>query len=269
MKRILAFLLICLALSCARQNPDPADPEVPVEPVDPEQTVTPVMYQINCLGQPQITRSELALSDEIVKADIKVDVSKTYQTVDGYGASITGSTAYNLLKMTAENRHAFLVEMFDKKEGIGSSLVRVTIGSSDLALESYTWCDKEGLENFGPSEIDKRDLIPILHEIYEINPDLKIIAAPWSPPVWMKVDKNGKPHNKFYSGFLGEQYYQDFAQYLVKWVQYMKEEGFNIVGISAQNELTMNGTPWPASTREPSRGSLYTRLCARRWKKPG
>ena len=39
---------------------------------------------------------------------VNLDFDKTYQTVDGFGAAITGATSYNLMQMTPENRTAFL-----------------------------------------------------------------------------------------------------------------------------------------------------------------
>ena len=63
---------------------------------------------------------------------VRIDPSTTWQTVDGFGAAITGATSYNLMQMTQEARTAFLKEMFDPRTGIGSSLIRVPIGSSEF-----------------------------------------------------------------------------------------------------------------------------------------
>ncbi|MDE5955486.1 MAG: glucosylceramidase, partial [Bacteroidales bacterium] len=101
--------------------------------------------------------------------------------VEGFGLAITTATAFNLLKMTPEDRTAFLTETFSKENGAGSSLIRVSIGASDFCLkDNYTWCDAKGLENFAVHQEDRDFLFPVLKEIYAINPDVKIIGSPWS-----------------------------------------------------------------------------------------
>lgn len=182
---------------------------------------------------------------------VKLQPSEQYQTVDGFGCAITGSTCYNLLKMTKEDRTAFLKETFDPETGVGSSMVRVAIGSSDFGLDEYTWCDTPGMENFAPHTLDKRDVFPILKEIYEINPDVRIIGSPWSAPRWMKrAVSNDGDHYEWTSGRLKPECYQDYADYFVKWIQTMEAEGFKIYGITPQNEPLNHGNsmsmymPW-------------------------
>ncbi len=126
---------------------------------------------------------------------IFVDDTKKFQTMDGFGAAITGSTCYNLLKMTAQDRAALLKETFDPVQGMGYSYIRIAMGCSDFSMEEYTHCDSVGIENFAIHELDKRDLFPILKEILAINPKVKIMSSPWTPPIWMKVNnlKECKP----------------------------------------------------------------------------
>ncbi len=185
--------------------------------------------------------------------NVRYDKKKLGAEVDGFGLAITTATCYNLLRMSQEDRTAFLTEVFSKTEGVGSSLIRVAIGASDFCLkEEYTWCDKEGLENFAVHNEDKTYLFPVLKEIYAINPDVKIIASPWSAPKWMKCQMPGgndwnaamfnqpvteeKPHDKWTGGRLRPSCYQTYAEYFVKWVQTMEAEGFDIFALTMQNE---------------------------------
>jgi len=167
----------------------------------------------------------------------------TYQEMEGFGAAITGSSAYNLLKMTPENRTKLLKEAFDPEEGYGYSYIRVSIGASDFSLDEYTYCDTPGIENFAMHEYDKRDLFPILKEILKINPKVKILASPWTCPKWMKVDnlKDLKPFDSWTSGQLNPKYYKDYATYFVKYIQAMNEAGFEIESITIQNEPLNRG----------------------------
>ncbi len=185
----------------------------------------------------------LTPNKETTQATITLKPDQKFQLVDGFGSAITGSTCYNLLKMSAEDRKNFLVETFSTTEGFGQSYIRVPIGCSDFSLSEYTCCDKEGIENFALTEEDTKYLIPILKEILSINPDIQIIGSPWTPPRWMKVNnlKELKPHNDWRGGHLNPKYYQDYATYFVKWIQAMERNGIDIDAITIQNEPLNRG----------------------------
>ena len=173
---------------------------------------------------------------------ITINDATKYQTIDGWGPAITGSSCYNLLLMTQSDRTALLREVFDPEEGMGYSFIRISIGCSDFSLTEYTCCDEKGIENWKFPELDERDLLPILKEIYAINPGVKIVAAPWTCPKWMKIKTgSNEPHDKWTSGRLNPDYYDDYATYFVKWVQYMESKGFPIYAVSPQNEPLNHG----------------------------
>lgn len=178
-----------------------------------------------------------------IETTITIDPKQRYQQIDGFGAAITGSTCYNLLKMSQANRTKLLKESFDPVNGMGFSYIRISIGCSDFSLDEYTCCDTPGIDNFAIHDLDKRDLFPILKEILAINPNLKILASPWTCPRWMKVNNliDKQPFNSWTSGQLNPTYYQDYATYFVKYVQAMKQAGFNIDAITIQNEPLNRG----------------------------
>ncbi len=166
--------------------------------------------------------------------------SDEYQTIDGFGAALTVSSCYNLLRMDAENRTAFLKQMFDPESGVGSSLIRVCIGGSDFSWDygdsglspdgRFTWCDTEGMSNFAPHPMDVKYVVPVLKEIYAINPAVKVIGSPWTAPQWMK-------ENYSWTGsHLRKDRYADYAQYFVKWIQYMQDQGADIYAVTPENE---------------------------------
>lgn len=183
-------------------------------------------------------------------------------SVDGFGLAVTTASAYNLLKMSKEDRTKFLTDLFSPEKGAGSSLIRVSIGASDFCLnDNYTWCDEEGLENFAVAAEDRNWLFPVLKEIYAINPDVKIIGSPWSCPKWMKGGgswgyegyDNGileKDWPNWTSGRLKPSCYAAYAEYFVKWIQTMEAEGFDIHAVTIQNEPLNHGNsmsmymPW-------------------------
>lgn len=174
---------------------------------------------------------------------IKLDPSVTFQQIDGFGAAFTGSTCYNLMQMPASKRNELLKETFDTKEGMGYSYIRISIGCSDFSLSEYTYCDTPGIENFAIQEEETAYIFPVLREIQAINPDVKIMASPWTPPRWMKVNNLSelKPYNSWTSGQLNPKYYQDYATYFVKYIHAMAKEGFEIESVTIQNEPLNRG----------------------------
>lgn len=230
MNALLSLLLLALSACQDAVRPEP-------EPVA-EATV----YTTSAGGL-RLAESKIPLMRPSTAAAYRVlPTGKTFQTVDGFGLAITQASCYNLLKMSPADRTAFLTEVFDRERGMGSSLIRVCIGGSDFSMDEFTWCDEPGLEHFAVHPLDEQYLFPILDEIYAINPAVKIIASPWSAPLWMKVGEDGKtPHSQWYAGHLGEAYYQDYAQYFVRWIREMQRRGYDILAVTLQNEPLNRG----------------------------
>lgn len=170
-------------------------------------------------------------------AFIDVDSTQTFQTVDGFGFTLTGGSAALINQMSASAKAALLQELFSTTNAasIGISYLRLSIGASDLNATVFSYDDMptgqtdEILAHFSLNN-DKTDLIPLLKEIIAINPAIKIIAAPWSAPVWMKDNGLSK------GGSLKPEYYQAYANYFVKYIQAMSAEGITIKAITPQNE---------------------------------
>ncbi|MBC6612492.1 glucosylceramidase [Hymenobacter sp. BT507] len=170
-------------------------------------------------------------------ATIEVDDNQKFQSIDGFGYCLTGGSATLLHQMGQAERTALLKELFDPKAdgSIGVSYLRVSIGASDLDPVVFSYDDvPEGqtdsqLTKFSLAP-DRKDLIPVLKEILTINPSIKILGSPWSPPTWMKTNGNSK------GGSLKPEYYEAYAQYFVKYVQGMKAEGIRMDAITVQNE---------------------------------
>jgi len=127
---------------------------------------------------------------------IRVDESVQYQTIDGFGASLTDSSAWLLdRKLTKEQRKELLETLFDPKKGIGLSVLRQPMGASDFALADYSYDDiatgeKDPKLTKFSIEHDRAYIIPLLKEALALNPNVKIIASPWSPPGWMKTSQS-------------------------------------------------------------------------------
>jgi glucosylceramidase len=175
---------------------------------------------------------------------ITVDSARSYQSIDGFGYCLTGGSAYLIHQLADEPRGALLHELFDiDSTAIGVSYLRITIGASDLSRKVFSYDDMPAGEtdttlsrfNLGP---DTTDLIPLLKEILAINPDITILATPWSAPAWMKT--NGSP----IGGSLRKKYDGVYADYLVTYIRQMAAKGIHVAAITPQNEpLNPNNNP--------------------------
>ncbi|MEO8415663.1 MAG: glycoside hydrolase family 30 beta sandwich domain-containing protein [Ginsengibacter sp.] len=169
-------------------------------------------------------------------ANIDVDTTQTYQTIDGFGFTLTGGSAYLINLMNANDKTSLINELFGNGSGsIGISYLRVSIGASDLDASVFSYDDLAlghtdmNLDSFSLSK-DTTALIPVLQQILAMNPSIKIIATPWSAPVWMK------DNNSTIGGSLQAQYYDVYAKYFVKYIQRMKSNGITIDAVTPQNE---------------------------------
>jgi glucosylceramidase len=183
-----------------------------------------------------LEKKDLSTSKEDTAATISIDSSESYQEMDGFGYTLTGGSALHINNMSDDARAELLQELFGSgQDEIGVSYLRLSIGASDLDEAPFSYNDlPEGetdleLEKFSLAN-DTLNLIPVLKEILQISPDIKIMGSPWSPPVWMK--DNGDTRG----GRLKEDYYPTYAQYFVKYIETMAEEGISIDAITIQNE---------------------------------
>ncbi|GHV38935.1 glucosylceramidase [Bacteroidia bacterium] len=241
-KNIPALILLTVSLiSCSSDRDKKTD-----EKGDNINRDTVTAYVTTGTRSAEFAKQEIAFSstaDNMSPLTITLNPTEQFQSMDGFGAAITGSTAYNLLKMSQEDRSKFLKETFSESEGMGQNYVRISIGCSDFSLSEYTCCDKKGIENFALQDEELKYVIPALKEILAINPNLRIMGSPWTPPLWMKVNnlKELKPYESWTSGQLNPVYYQDYAAYFVRWIEAMKANGINIYSITPQNEPLNRG----------------------------
>ena len=168
---------------------------------------------------------------------IEVDTTRRFQTIDGFGYSLTGGSAQLInQKLNPVQQDKLLKELFlHDSSRIGISYLRISIGASDLDDHVFSYNDLPGgqtdaeLKNFTLNE-DKENLIPVLKKVLKLNPDIKIMGSPWSPPTWMKTNRLPK------GGSLKPEFYDAYAHYLVKYIEAMAAEGISIDAITLQNE---------------------------------
>lgn len=204
---------------------------------------------------------DLRVADDSTQTTIIVNDQKTYQSVLGMGTSIEEATIHNLLKMSDENRQAFLRRLLDPVNGMGMSLMRVTIGTSDFtAQDFYTYYDGTGKEldgkpdwnnvtgkGFSIQKDQDYGVIKVLKEMMTIAKELgvennlKFFASSWTPPGWMKTaTSSSKSYENndllLKGGKLNDAYINDLAKYMVRFVEEYKKQGIPIYAMTLQNE---------------------------------
>jgi glucosylceramidase len=243
-KRLLLFasLAAILLIYCKSQTitPNPAPPVTPPITATNEMDfwLTKSDETVKLQKQPGI----LAFATPVNSlANIDVDENATFQSVDGFGYTLTGGSAEVINSLLVSKKAELLQEMFGSSAtSIGISYLRISIGASDLNASPFTYDDMPtgqtdpALANFSLAP-DMTNLVALLKEILAINPNIKILGSPWSAPLWMK-DKDS-----FVGGSLQTQYYSVYAQYFVKYIQQMKAQGITIDAITPQNEPLHGG----------------------------
>lgn len=196
--------------------------------------------------------------------------SEANQTIKGFGFALTYASCKNLMDMGTEKRSAFLKHLYSETDGLGVSFARISIGCCDFSSHLYTCWDNAGESDFSLSSDEWTYIIPILKEILAINPKLKIIAAPWTCPPRMKVESvtNLTPHYSYRAGHLNPAYYQEYAQYFVKFINAFKSFGINIFAVSPQNE-PLNGYNCASTVMPWQEEANFVRILAPAFKANG
>ncbi|MBV9880843.1 MAG: hypothetical protein JO180_10135 [Gemmatirosa sp.] len=184
---------------------------------------------------------------------VAVDASRSYQSMLGFGAAFTDASVYLIQeKLSAGDREALLQELFGRAgNGIGLSFFRTTMGASDFSQRHYSYDDvadgetDASLARFSIAA-DRADKLPVIKRALAINPQLALVASPWSAPAWMKTT------GSLIKGTLRPDAYAPFAQYFVKFVQAYAAEGVPVRAITIQNEPHFEPNDYPGMRLDPS-----------------
>ncbi len=170
---------------------------------------------------------------------ITVNTGTTYQSIDGFGFTLTEASAKVISGMSSSAQSTLLNDLFSTS-GIGLTVVRIGIGATDLSDYAYSYQDGASFSLSGP---DLTYTIPILKKILAVNSGIKVLATPWSAPMWMKATQPAS----FTGGTLAGAYYSAYATYWLNYMNAMKAQGITIWAITPQNE-PLNGTNTPSMT---------------------
>lgn len=182
--------------------------------------------------------------------NITVDDTVRYQTLEGVGASFTDSAAYLIWdKLSPAQRKNLMQDLFGPS-GIHLSFLRQPMGATDLALSNYTYDDMPtgetdpDMTQFSIAH-DQSYIIPTIQAALAVNPQIKVMALPWSPPAWMKTSDSTN------GGSLNTQYFPALAKYFVKFIQAYEANGIPINYVAVQNEPLYETGGYPSMFMTP------------------
>ena len=269
--RVLALglaLLACTFSGCrsgraALQPPPTRAITAPTQTAAPTQAPAPPVRTAPVPVQVWVTtadRSRLLARDADLKLDeqplrplvIDVDESTRYQEMVGFGAAVTDATVTVISKrLKPEKRSVLMRELFGPPPGIGLSFVRVPIGASDFSASHYSLDDRPPGETdptLAHFALDANHtlLTPLLRAARTINPQLKVVASPWSAPGWMKDSGN------LVSGRLRPEAYGMFADYLLRYADASAQAGVPIYALTVQNEPGFEPKDYPGMLFDPA-----------------
>ncbi|XP_046737579.1 lysosomal acid glucosylceramidase-like [Diprion similis] len=163
----------------------------------------------------------------------QLDFDNTFQPIHGFGGTFTDAASFNI-KTLSPGAQENLMRTYFSKEGSNYNLGRVPIGGTDFSERPYTYDDHEGdvlLKKFSLANEDLLYKIPLMKKALKINPDVKLFAAAWTAPTWMRTN-----HNNTGYGFLRRKYYRVYAKYLVEFLNKYEDHGLKMWALSTGNE---------------------------------
>ena len=263
---LIAVLLLAIFTSCASPTATPPSATVTTEPAISSSTPAPVPVKVwlTTGDQSQLLapQPDIAFTADAAEQGKTIHVNEQhhYQQMDGFGASLTDSSAWLIYNQLTETQRAGVMSaLFSSTEGIGVSITRIPMGASDFVNgAAYTYDDMPPgqtdpeLENFSIDH-DRAYILPALQAALRINPDLKVMASPWSPPAWMKTS------DALGNGSLREEFYPAFANYFVKFIQAYEAEGIPIYAITLQNEPHHEPYSYPGMRMEPEEAAAFVK----------
>src|ERR1700721_2544193 len=192
---------------------------------------------------------------------IQVDPGATYQRVNGFGGALTDTSAWEICAQTTPAQRAALMDDLFAHSGLHLDYMRIPMGATDFTRTEVPYPNDttpKGKTDPGRAHFsiahDQAYILPLLHNMLQIDPHVELLANPWSPPGWMKA--NDALNNIKQQGVLLPRYYGALARYFVKFIQAYAKAGVPISAIPPQNEPS-NPTIYPGmELSEPDEAQL-------------
>ena len=242
------YVIICalVMLNCSGSNDEESAPEaMPMEEdvvEQPEGEVRVILTTSDGNTRLNELSEKLAFTTNPVSGTtITVNEAVALQTIEGFGGALTGSAASLL------NNNTQAINALFSGDGARLTYTRLTVGASDFNKNgSYTYNDITGVEDINLEQFSIAEdlesanpVVPVAKNILGLNANMGFLASPWTAPAWMKGNRS------FNGGSLLPQYYESYANYLVKYLQAYNAEGIPINTITVQNEPLFETNAYP------------------------
>lgn len=173
-------------------------------------------------------KEENTINNNTNASEIMINPNKVISQFLGFGSAITESSSFNYQKLSKQNKINFISDYYSK-DGLNYNFGRISIGSNDFAIKSFSYAKKRNLIDFSISH-DQELVIPFLKDILN-KKKISLIASPWSPPRMYK-----RLPILYFGIKLRKKYYDNYSNYLIKFIEEYKRFGINIDYITMQNE---------------------------------
>ncbi|MGF9697277.1 glycoside hydrolase family 30 protein [Paenibacillus sp. MABNR03] len=268
---IILLLAVCIVAGFGRwwmtnrTEEDAIPPPLEKKPATAEVWLTTGDHQHLLEPQQPLPWITSEANDSEAEFTITIDPSQTYQTMDGFGAAMTGSSTHLINQLQPEQREQLLKELFTA-EGLNLDMVRHTIGASDYSVDasgqpsSYTYNDIESGTDYDMNHfsIDKdQEVVDMLRQIIGLKPDIKVMGTPWTAPAWMKYGENTT--NGWYLDYSNPKVYEAYARYFVKYIQAYQAQGVPIYGMTLQNEPEFTSPNYPSMSMGAEEQAMFIR----------
>ena len=202
-------------------------------------------------GLEQQTPLQFRMDDGVnISNLITVEENNTYQTMDGFGASITEASAHLYqTELSNQQQISMMTALFDKETGIGLSMLRQPIGATDHCVAPYTFASSEQADSLPGFDFshELKEIFPTVEDALAVEPGrVKVMASCWSPPGWMKQNGSELGMYNNVKGTLKTSKYQAYANYITKFIQNYESRGIDIYAITPNNEPDHASYDWPA-----------------------
>ncbi|RED25450.1 glucosylceramidase [Flavobacterium cutihirudinis] len=229
------FIITCLCFSVAAFSQQKSPKQSKVFTTNNKQITVYTTADNTKLRLTPTDNLSFTASQQPVETEISVFVEplKKFQTFMGIGGAITDASAEIFANLSKEKQAEFLDAYYDQQKGIGYTLLRTTIQSSDFSSGSYSYIEEgdKDLKTFS-IEHDRQYRIPLIKQaIKTAGGKLLTYATPWSPNAFMKSNKS-----VLKGGKLLPEFYRPWANFYVKFIKAYEKEGIPIWGTSVQNE---------------------------------
>lgn len=163
--------------------------------------------------------------------EISIDPEVKYQSILGFGAAFTDASVCNINSLLPEQKEE-MMDMLFSPDKMNMNVCRTTVAQSDYGRVPYTYDDTPDdmeLKDFS-IDYDREYIIPFIRRARELNPEMFLFSSTWSPPGWMKSNKD------VFGGWMKNEYLEVYARYYLKYLQAYAAEGIEIKALTAQNE---------------------------------